>query len=241
MPGKVNPTQCEALTMVCAHIFGNHAALTFAGSQGHFELNVFKPVIIFNVLQSIRLLADVALSFADNCVVGIEANTARIDEHMQRSLMLVTALAPKIGYERAATIAKVKREINDITAVATTAAAGPQENTEIVVGIGKTGINCNAALEGVESLVDLGLLQLAAVIDVERFPFGKYVEDLRSRFAVAITRSLCAAKRQVNFGADARQVYVPHAELAFLAEERLPASVNHLFSALTGASTVTFA
>ena len=106
MPGKVNPTQSEALTMVCTQVFGNNAAVTFAGSQGHFELNVFKPVIAYNVLQSIRLVADAAVSFADNCVVGIEANEARIAEQMQRSLMLVTALAPRIGYDSAAKVAK---------------------------------------------------------------------------------------------------------------------------------------
>jgi fumarate hydratase class II len=106
MPGKVNPTQCEALTMVCAQVFGNHTAVTVAGSQGHFELNVFKPVIAYNLLQSIRLLADAARSFTDNCVVGIRANEARIREMMERSLMLVTALAPTIGYDKATTVAK---------------------------------------------------------------------------------------------------------------------------------------
>jgi fumarate hydratase class II len=106
MPGKVNPTQVEALTMVCCQIFGNHTAVTVAGSQGHFELNVFKPVIIYNVLQSLRLISDAAVSFTDNCLVGIEPNRRHIAELMQRSLMLVTALAPKIGYDRAAEIAK---------------------------------------------------------------------------------------------------------------------------------------
>jgi fumarate hydratase class II len=106
MPGKVNPTQAEALTMVCCQVFGNHTTITTAASQGHFELNVYKPVIIAAMLQSIRLLADAARSFADNCVVGIRADKARIRELTERSLMLVTALAPKIGYERAATIAK---------------------------------------------------------------------------------------------------------------------------------------
>jgi fumarate hydratase class II len=106
MPGKVNPTQCEAMTMVCCQVFGNQAAITVAGSQGHLELNVFKPVIAQAMLQSIRLLADAARSFADNCVVGIAADTARIDQLTERSLMLVTALAPKIGYEKAAEIAK---------------------------------------------------------------------------------------------------------------------------------------
>jgi fumarate hydratase class II len=106
MPGKVNPTQAEALTMVCCQVFGNHTTIMTAGSQGHFELNVYKPVIGAAILQSIRLLADAARSFADNCVVGIRADRTRIRELMERSLMLVTALAPKIGYERAAEIAK---------------------------------------------------------------------------------------------------------------------------------------
>jgi fumarate hydratase, class II len=106
MPGKVNPTQCEALTMVCAHVFGNHAALTFAGSQGHFELNVFNPVMAYNFLQSVRLMADAAMSFTDNCVVGIEAREDNIKAALDRSLMLVTALAPKYGYDKAAKIAK---------------------------------------------------------------------------------------------------------------------------------------
>jgi fumarate hydratase class II len=106
MPGKVNPTQCEALTMVAAQVMGNHTAVTVAGSQGHFELNVFKPVIIYNVLQSARLLGDGARSFADRCVLGIEANHERIDELMRNSLMLVTALNPHIGYDNAAKVAK---------------------------------------------------------------------------------------------------------------------------------------
>ena len=106
MPGKVNPTQCEALTMVCAQVIGNHTTVTFAGAQGHLELNVFKPVIAHNVLQSIRLIADAARSFTDRCIVGIEPNIARISELMEKSLMLVTALAPHIGYDKAARIAK---------------------------------------------------------------------------------------------------------------------------------------
>jgi fumarate hydratase class II len=106
MPGKVNPTQCEAMTMVCCRIFGNHASVTTAGSQGHFELNVFKPVLAYDMLQSIRLMADAARSFTDHCVVGIRANEGRIRELMEQSLMLVTALAPAIGYDRAAQIAK---------------------------------------------------------------------------------------------------------------------------------------
>ena len=106
MPGKVNPTQCEALTMVCAQVMGNHTAITIAGAQGHMELNVFKPVMAYNLLQSMRLIGDAAVSFTDNCVVGIEANETNIVQLMQRSLMLVTALAPKIGYDNATTVAK---------------------------------------------------------------------------------------------------------------------------------------
>lgn len=106
MPGKVNPTQCEALTQVCVQVFGNHAALTFAGSQGHFELNVFNPVMAYNFLQSVRLMADAAVSFTDNCVMGIEPRRDNIKAGLERSLMLVTALAPKIGYDAAAKIAK---------------------------------------------------------------------------------------------------------------------------------------
>ena len=106
MPGKVNPTQVEALTQVCVQVFGNHAAITFAGSQGHFELNVYNPVMAYNFLQSVRLLADAAASFTERCVVGIKANEAHIRALMERSLMLVTALAPKIGYDKAAEIAK---------------------------------------------------------------------------------------------------------------------------------------
>ena len=112
MPGKVNPTQCEALTMVCAHIFGNHAALTFAGASGHFELNVFNPVMAYNFLQSVRLMADAAVSFTDNCVVGIEAREDNIKAALDRSLMLVTALAPKYGYDKAAKIAKTAHKNN---------------------------------------------------------------------------------------------------------------------------------
>ncbi len=106
MPGKVNPTQSEAMTMVCAQVMGNHTTITIAGSQGHFELNVYKPVMAYNMLQSIRLLADACNSFADNCVAGIKANEEHIAELMQRSLMLVTALAPKIGYDNATKVAK---------------------------------------------------------------------------------------------------------------------------------------
>lgn len=106
MPGKVNPTQSEAMTMVCAQVMGNHVAVSIGGSNGHFELNVFKPVIIYNTLQSIRLIADACRSFTDNCVVGIEANTQRIEKLLNESLMLVTALNPHIGYDNAAKIAK---------------------------------------------------------------------------------------------------------------------------------------
>ena len=106
MPGKVNPTQSEALTMVCAQVMGNSVSVSVGGSNGHFELNVFKPVMAFNNLQSIRLLGDAAVSFTDNCVVGIEPNYQRIDELMRSSLMLVTALNPHIGYDNAAAIAK---------------------------------------------------------------------------------------------------------------------------------------
>jgi fumarate hydratase class II len=106
MPGKVNPTQVEALTMVCAHVMGNDAATGFAGSQGQFELNVMKPMIAYNVLQSLQLIGDAATAFTDNCVAGIEADEARIGRLMRESLMLVTALAPTIGYDKATTVAK---------------------------------------------------------------------------------------------------------------------------------------
>jgi fumarate hydratase class II len=106
MPGKVNPTQCEALTMVCCQVFGNHTTISVGASQGHFELNVYKPVLAYNMLQSIRLLGDAARSFTDNCVAGIRADRTRIRELMERSLMLVTALAPTIGYDKATKIAK---------------------------------------------------------------------------------------------------------------------------------------
>jgi len=106
MPGKVNPTQAEALTQVCAHVMGNDAAVGFAGSQGHFELNVYKPMMIYNLLQSMQLLGDAAQAFTDNCVDGIAANETRIESLMRESLMLVTALAPEIGYDNATTVAK---------------------------------------------------------------------------------------------------------------------------------------
>ncbi|HEX3673319.1 MAG TPA: class II fumarate hydratase, partial [Rhizomicrobium sp.] len=106
MPGKVNPTQCEAVTQVCARIFGNNATITFADSQGHFELNVYNPVMAYSFLQSVRLMADVARSFTEHCIVGIEPRLDNIKAGLERSLMLVTALAPKIGYDAAAKIAK---------------------------------------------------------------------------------------------------------------------------------------
>jgi fumarate hydratase, class II len=112
MPGKVNPTQCEALTMVAAQVMGNHVTVSIAGSNGHFQLNVFNPVIIYNILQSIQLLADGARSFTDNCIVGISANKPRIQEHLENTLMLVTALNPHIGYDKAAHIAKNAHQNN---------------------------------------------------------------------------------------------------------------------------------
>ncbi|MEM7547360.1 MAG: class II fumarate hydratase [Pseudomonadota bacterium] len=106
MPGKVNPTQCEALTQVCAHVMGNDAAIGFAGSQGHFELNVYKPMMVYNLLQAMQLLGDASVAFTDNCIVGIEADEGRISQLMWESLMLVTALAPEIGYDNATKVAK---------------------------------------------------------------------------------------------------------------------------------------
>ncbi|MCC7405464.1 MAG: class II fumarate hydratase [Bdellovibrionales bacterium] len=114
MPGKVNPTQCEAMTMVCAQVIGNDMAVAVGGATGHFELNVFKPLIVFNILNSVRLLADACESFTDHCMVGIEANQAQIKRHLENSLMLVTALNPHIGYDNAAKIAKAAYE-NDST------------------------------------------------------------------------------------------------------------------------------
>ncbi len=112
MPGKVNPTQSEAMTMVCAQVFGNDVAVNFGGAMGNFELNVFKPVIIYNVLQSIRLIADACESFTDHCVVGIEANKVNINKHLENSLMLVTALNPHIGYDNSAKVAKKAHKEN---------------------------------------------------------------------------------------------------------------------------------
>ena len=134
MPGKVNPTQSEALTMVCTQVMGNHTTVTIAGSQGHFELNVFKPVLAYNMLQSTSLLADACNSFADNAVVGIEANEPRIRELMERSLMLVTALAPRIGYDNATKVAKTAHR-NGTTLKEEAVALGfvtPEEFDEVV-------------------------------------------------------------------------------------------------------------
>ncbi len=110
MPGKVNPTQSEAMTMVCCQVMGNNSAISFGGSQGNFELNVFKPLMIHNLLHSVRLISDTCRSFTDNCVSGLEANEAKIAEHLENSLMLVTALNPHIGYDNAAKIAKNAHE-----------------------------------------------------------------------------------------------------------------------------------
>ena len=107
MPGKVNPTQAEALTMVCTQVVGNHSAITMAGSHGHLELNVFKPVIAAALLQSIRLLGDASASFSERCIEGLQANTTNISQHVEQSLMLVTALTPHIGYDNAGEIAKL--------------------------------------------------------------------------------------------------------------------------------------
>ena len=112
MPGKVNPTQCEAMTMVCAQVFGNDVAVNFGGAMGNFELNVFKPVIIYNVLQSITLIADACDSFTEHAVMGIQANEIAIKKHVENSLMLVTALNPHIGYDNAAKVAKKAHKEN---------------------------------------------------------------------------------------------------------------------------------
>ena len=112
MPGKVNPTQCEAVTMVCAKVIGNHTGITVAGSHGHFELNVFKPLIAHNILQSIDIIADSVKNFSLFCVNGIKADKLKIKEHLENSLMLVTALAPRIGYDNAAKIAKTALKNN---------------------------------------------------------------------------------------------------------------------------------
>ena len=106
MPGKVNPTQSEAMTMVCCQVMGNHTAITIGGSQGNFELNVYKPMMVHNILHSVRILSDTCRSFTDKCVKGLEANEDKIASHLENSLMLVTALNPHIGYDNAAKIAK---------------------------------------------------------------------------------------------------------------------------------------
>ena len=106
MPGKINPTQCEAVTMVCVKVIGNHNGITMAGSHGHFELNVFKPLIIHNILQSINIMSDSSKAFASYCIRGLKADKKRIKSLLENSLMLVTALSPKIGYDKAAMIAK---------------------------------------------------------------------------------------------------------------------------------------
>ncbi len=129
MPGKVNPTQCEAMTQVCIQVFGNHAAITFAGSQGHFELNVYNPLMAYNFLQSVQLMADAADSFTDNCVVGIVAREDNIKAALDRSLMLVTALAPTIGYDNAASIAKTAHK-NGTTLKAEALATGLVSESE---------------------------------------------------------------------------------------------------------------
>ncbi|MDO9418956.1 class II fumarate hydratase [Pararhizobium sp.] len=129
MPGKVNPTQCEALTQVCIQVFGNHAAVTFAGSQGHFELNVFNPVMAYNFLQSVRLLADAAVSFTDNCVVGIEPRIDNIKKGVENSLMLVTALNGRLGYDNCAKIAKTAHK-NGTTLREETVGGGYLSNEE---------------------------------------------------------------------------------------------------------------
>ena len=107
MPGKVNPTQCEALTMVCAQIIGNHTTISFSGSQGHMELNAYKPVILYNLIQSMQLLSDSVNSFTNNCLIGITPNKKNIKQLMEKSLMLVTALVPQIGYDNATKVAKL--------------------------------------------------------------------------------------------------------------------------------------
>jgi fumarate hydratase class II len=112
MPGKVNPTQCEAMVMVCAQVFGNDVTINIAGATGNFELNVNMPVMVFNVLQSVKLLADACESFTDNCVVGIQPNLDNIKKHLENSLMLVTSLNPHIGYDNAAKVAKKAHKEN---------------------------------------------------------------------------------------------------------------------------------
>jgi fumarate hydratase class II len=133
MPGKVNPTQSEALTQICAQVFGNHAAVTFAGSQGHFELNVYRPVVAYNLLQSVRLLADAATSFTDNLLAGLQPREDNIARGVERSLMLVTALAPAIGYDQAAAIAKAAHKLGTTLREAALAAGVAPEDYDRLV------------------------------------------------------------------------------------------------------------
>ncbi|QKX01945.1 class II fumarate hydratase [Wolbachia endosymbiont of Cruorifilaria tuberocauda] len=138
MPGKVNPTQCEAVTMVCTQVMGNHVAVTIGGSNGHFELNVFKPVIVYNVLQSIRLLSDASLNFAEKCVFGIKANERRIKDLLDRSLMLVTVLNTHIGYDNAAKVARLAHEENiTLKEAATKLELLTEEEFEKIVKVGE--------------------------------------------------------------------------------------------------------
>ncbi len=137
MPGKVNPTQCEAITQVCAHIHGNNSAMTFAGSQGHFELNVFNPMMSYNLLQSIRLLADAAVSFTENCVVGIEPRLDNIQKGLENSLMLVTPLKEKYGYDLAAQVAKNAHKNGTTLKVEALALGISEEDFDAIVVPGK--------------------------------------------------------------------------------------------------------
>ena len=137
MPGKVNPTQCEALTQVCAHVHGNNAALAFAGSQGHFELNVFNPMMAYNFLQSVRMLADAAVSFTDNCVVGIEPRLENIQKGLENSLMLVTPLKEKYGYDLAAKVAKNAHKNGTTLKVEALALGISEEDFDAIVVPGK--------------------------------------------------------------------------------------------------------
>ena len=137
MPGKVNPTQCEALTQVCAHVHGNNAALAFAGSQGHFELNVFNPMMAYNFLQSVRMLADAAVSFTDNCVVGIEPRLENIQQGLENSLMLVTPLKEKYGYDLAAKVAKNAHKNSTTLKVEALALGISEEDFDAIVVPGK--------------------------------------------------------------------------------------------------------
>ena len=148
MPGKVNPTQCEALAMVAAQVIGNHVAVTFGGASGHLQLNTFKPLLAHNLLQSIRLLGDACRSFADHCVAGLRADHARIDELLERSLMLVTALAPRIGYDNAARIAKHAFEKGLTLRQAAVAARAPHRGAVRRVGEGGGDAGAGALAAG---------------------------------------------------------------------------------------------